>query len=90
MSTEKTYLGSKIDGKLTYLGSEILRAERKKIFVNELGSLKTKMFQNTIVNKKQFFSFKIGQQNFAGFLKIWSTYLGSLKNLVNIFGSLRK
>ena len=61
LRTEKTYSRSKIDGKLTYLGSEILRAERKKVFVNELGSL-----------------------------KIWSTYLGSLKNLVNIFGGLQK
>ena len=56
LRTEKKYLGSKIDGKITYLGSEILRAERKKIFVNELGSLELerKVFQNTIVNKKQF------------------------------------
>ena len=46
-------MGSKIDGKLTHLGSEILRAERKKIFVNELGSLERKVFQNTIPNKKQ-------------------------------------
>ena len=58
-----------------YLGSEILRAERKKIFVNELGSLESKVFQNTIANKKQFLK-KIGQHNFWGFLKIWSTYLG--------------
>ena len=29
--------------------------ERKKIFVNELGSLERKVFQHTIVNKKQFF-----------------------------------
>ena len=72
LRTEKTYLGSKIDGKLTYLGSEILRAERKKTFVNELGSLETKVFQNTIANKKQFFK-KIGQHNFGGFLKIWLT-----------------
>ena len=59
--------------------------ERKKIFVNELGSLERKVFQHTIVNKKQFKK-NIGQHNFWGFLKICSTYLGSLKNLVNIFG----
>ena len=88
LRTEKKYLGSKIDGKLTHLGSEILRAERKKIFVNELGSLERKVFQNTIANKKQLK--KKGQHNFWGFLKIWSTYLGSLKNLVNTFGGLRK
>ena len=75
LRTEKIYSGSKIDGKLTYLGSEILRAERKKIFVNELGSLDRKVFQNTVVNKKQFFK-KIGQHNLWGFLKIWLTYLG--------------
>ena len=48
------------------------------------------MFQYTIsVNKKQFLK-RIGQHNFWGFRKIWSTYLGSLKNLVNIFRGLRK
>ena len=58
---KKKYLGAKIDIKLTYLGSEILRAEKKKIFVNELGSLERNVFLNTIVNKTQFF------------LKNWST-----------------
>ena len=43
----------------------------------------------TLLSKKAIFK-KIGQHNFGGFLKIWSTYLGSLKNLVNIFGGLRK
>ena len=33
LRTDKKYLGSKIDGKLTYLGSEILRAKS-----NYLGS----------------------------------------------------
>ena len=33
---------------------------------------------------------KIGQHDFLGFLNIWSTYLGSLKNLVNIFGGSEK
>ena len=28
LRTEKKYLGTKIDGKLTYLGSEILRAKK--------------------------------------------------------------
>ena len=82
-------MGSEIDGKLTYLGSQILRADTKKISVNELGSLERKVFQNTVVNKKQIFK-KIDQHNFGGFLKIWSTYLGSLKNLVKIFGGLTK
>ena len=63
---------------------------RKKIFENELGSLERKVFQHTIVNKKQFFKKKLSQHNFWGFLKICSTYLLSLKNLVNIFGGLRK
>ena len=71
-------MGFKIDGKLTYLGSEILRAE-KKIFVNELGCLERKVFQNTIVNKKQFLK-KVGEHNF----------LGCSENLVNIFGVFEK
>ena len=81
MRTEKKYLGFKIDGKITYLGSEILRAERKKIFVNELGSLELerKVFQNTIVNKKQFLK------------KLVNIILGWVsKNLVNIFGVFEK
>ena len=61
--------------------------ERKKIFVNELGSLERKVFQHTIVNKNQFF-LKIGQHNFWGFLKICSPYLGSLKKFgQHIWGS---
>ena len=44
---------------------------------------------NTLWSIKRNFK-KIGQHNFLGFLKIWSTYYGSLKNLVNIFGGLRK
>ena len=79
LTIEKKYLGSKIDGKLTYLGSQILRAETKKIFVNELGSLDRKVFQNTIVNKRQIFK-KIDQRKF------W----GASENLVNIFGVFEK
>ena len=52
--------------------------ERTKIFVNELGSLERKVFQNIIVNKWQFF-FKIGQYIW-GLWKIWSTYLGVWEN----------
>ena len=62
--------------------------ERKKIFVNELGSLERKVFQHTVVNKKHFLKKLVN--NFLRFLKIWSPYLGSLKNLVNIFRGLRK
>ena len=78
LKTEKKYLGSKIDGKLTYLGSEILRAEKTKIFVNELGSLERNVFLNTIVNKSNLK--KIGEHNLGG----------GVENLVNIFGVFEK
>ena len=74
LTTDKKYLGTKIDGKLTYLGSEILRA---KVCVNELGCLERKVFQNTIVSKKQFK--KNGQHSFGGFLKFGQHIWGSEK-----------
>ena len=45
---------------------------------------------NTLLSIKGIFFLKNGQHNFLGFLKISSTYLGSMENLVNIFGDLRK
>ena len=73
------------DGKLTYLGSEILRAERKKIFVNELGSLERKVFQKLLPVKS--ILKKIGQHNFGEFLKIFGQHIWVLvRNFVNIFG----
>ena len=54
--------------------------ERKKIFVNELGSLERKVFQqlHTIVNKKQFKK------------KLVNIILGVSENLFNIFGVFKK
>ena len=71
-------MGSETDGNLTYLRSEILRAERKEGFVSELGSLERKVFQNTVVNKKHFFK------------KLTNIILGVSENLVNIFGVFEK
>ena len=52
--------------------------ERKKIFVNDLGSPERKVFQHTIVNKNNFFK------------KLVNIILGVSENLVNILGGLRK
>ena len=51
----------------------------RRFFLNELSSLERKVFQHTIVNKKQFLK-KIGQHIF------WEVS----ENLVNIFGVLEK
>ena len=71
-------MASKIDGKLTYLGSEILRAERKKIFVNELRLLREKCSKTLLSIKSNFLK------------KLVNISLGVSENLVNIFGVFEK
>ena len=64
--------------------------ERKTIFVNELMSLERKVFQYTIVNKKQFSIKKNGQHDSLEFLKIWSIYFGVFEKFYEHIWGLRK
>ena len=62
--TEKKYLGSNIDGKLTYLGSEVLRAKQRRIQTGAIGCRKPMKTAN--LNLIQYINLVLGKNNYQG------------------------